>query len=61
MTDDDKGIIKMVRRLDDKEVTVIFNGRGASVSMDKYVGRIDEITGEVFDGELAPYRALVLK
>ncbi|MBQ2981133.1 MAG: alpha amylase N-terminal ig-like domain-containing protein [Lachnospiraceae bacterium] len=61
MTDDDKGIIKMVRRLDDKEVIVIFNGRGASVSVDKYVGRIDEITGEVFDGELAPYRALVLK
>ena len=59
-TDDKNGLIEMVRKLGDKEVTVVFNGGNEEVSLDKYKGKIDLIAEEMFGGELAPYRAVIL-
>ena len=57
-TDDETGLIEMVRKLGDSQVTVLFNGRGEAVSLERYNGQIDAITGEKFDGELAAYSAV---
>ena len=60
-TDDETGMIEMVRRLGDTQVTLVFNGGDKAISLKQYKGMVDKITGETFEGELAPYRALVIK
>lgn len=60
-TDDEAGIIEMVRGLGDEQITVVFNGGEESVSLEQYSGAKDLITGEEFVGELPPCRALVVK
>lgn len=58
-TDDENGLIEMVRTLVGKEVVAVFNGRNKSVSLSEYSGMKDLITGEVFSGELGSYGAVL--
>ena len=60
ITDDESGMIDIVRRLDDTEVRVIFNGKNQPISLKQYSGMMDKITGEEFDGELLAYSAVVI-
>ena len=58
-TDDESGMIEMVRKLEDKEIRVIFNGKNQLLSLNQYKGMEDKITGEIFAGEVAPYSAVL--
>ncbi len=60
-TDDEQGIIKMTRKFGDMTVTVIFHGKEACVNMDEYKGYTDVITGQVFDGVMKGYTALLFE
>ena len=60
-TDDESGMIEMVRKLDDDQVTLVFNGGDKAISLKQYKGTKDLITDDIFEGELSPYRALVIK
>ena len=59
-TDDETGMIEMVRKLDNTEIKVIFNGRNKPICLDQYSGMTDKITGEAFAGELSAYGAIVI-
>ena len=58
-TDDANGIIKQVRELNDKKITVIFHGKGNQVKLDEYIGSIEALTGQVYDGVVKAYQTLV--
>lgn len=60
-TDDESGIIKMTRQLEDTTVTVVFHGKETPVTLNEYKGCTDLITGEVFEGVLGGYGALLIE
>ena len=60
-TDDETGYIEMVRRADNKEIIAIFNGKDKPIALSKYNGQKDLITGEIFDGELVSYSAVLFE
>ena len=59
VTDDEKGLITMVKKLDGKEITVVFCGKSEGAKLSQYSGMQELITGKVFEGELGAYGAAV--
>ena len=59
VTDDEKGLITMVRRLDGKDVTVVFCGKSEGVNLSQYSGMQELITDNVFEGTLEGYGTAV--
>ena len=58
-TDDEKGLITMVKRLDGKEVTVVFCGKSEGANLPQYSGKQELITEKPFEGTLEGYGAAV--
>ena len=58
-TDDETGVIEMVRKLGDKEIAVVFNGGNEAVSLQQYSEKVDLVTDTVFSGELVPNSAVI--
>lgn len=61
VTDDENAIIKMVRELQGKRVTVVFHAGDKDVCFEEYKGCVDCLTGETFDGNLRGYHALLFE
>lgn len=59
VTDDEKGLITMVRRLEGKDVTVVFCGKSEGVNLSQYSGMQELITDNVFEGTLEGYGTAV--
>ena len=59
--DDETGLIRMVKCLDGKEVTLLFHGKEGSVSLPDLARLRDAITGEIFSGTLTGICAAVLQ
>lgn len=57
--DDEKGLITMVKRLDGKEVTVVFCGKSKGANLPQYSGKQELITEKSFEGTLEGYGAAV--
>ena len=60
-TDDEHSLIQMTRKLENTTLTVIFHSTENAVTLDKYKGCTDLITGEVFDGVLDGYEVLLVE
>ena len=59
-TDDDNGILKIARELDDEKVTIIFNCKNGDFKVDEYIGVADILNDIPFDGLLKAYGVAVL-
>ena len=60
-TDDETGLIEMVRVLNGAQITVVFNGGDEEILLEKYSGQNEAIRCDKFDGRLAPYSAGVFE
>jgi glycosidase len=58
-TDDEKGLITMVKRLEGKEVTVVFCGKSKGANLPQYSGTQELITEKPFEGTLEGYGTAV--
>ena len=56
---DAEGLIRVTRRLEGREVTLVFHNKAGSLSLPELAGKTDAITGQPFDGTLRGIRALV--
>lgn len=59
-TDDENGTIIETRQLDGEEVIMIFHGKREEITLKEYAGKKNILTGDVFDGKLGAYAAVVL-
>lgn len=58
---DDLCLIRITREKDGRRITTLFHAAEGSVQLPELAGKTDLITGQVFDGTLTGFRALVLK
>ena len=58
---DDERIIIMERELEGEGCVCVFNGSDSVHSLDRYKGRMNLITGQIFDGCIKEYEVLLLK
>lgn len=54
--DDDDGLVFM----DQGELLLIFHGRKGTVTLTEHIGSVDLISGQIFDGTIGGYQAVVL-
>ena len=57
---DEAGLVRITRELQGSAVTVIFHAAEGTVFLPELAGKRELLTGEVFDGRVEGYRALVL-
>ena len=58
--DDETGLIRMERRLEDRRVTVLFHTKAGTAGLPELAGRQELISGQRFSGCLGSYEAAVL-
>ena len=58
--DDDAGLIRITRQLDEQEITLVFCAKEGSVELADLAGKTDLLTGKAFDGHIQGITALVL-
>ena len=58
---DDEGLIRISRRLEGKEITLLFHAREGAVQLPELAGRRDLLTGATFSGTIEGITALVLE
>lgn len=59
--DDPAGLIRITRRLENQQITLVFCAKECTVHLPDLAGRTDLLTGSVFDGHLPGPAALVLQ
>ena len=59
-TDDETGLIRMERELEDRRMTILFHTRAGSAALPELHGRENLVTGIPFSGFLGDYEAAVL-
>jgi glycosidase len=57
---DDQGLIRITRRLEGQEVTLLFHGKTGTVRLPELAGKENALTGTAFDGFLTGIAAAVL-
>ncbi len=57
--DDALGLIRVTRELDGQRVTLVFLGKDTTALLPEFDGKTDLITGNVFDGTLTGFSAMV--
>ena len=57
---DDQGLIRITRRLEGQEVTLLFHGKTGTVRLPELAGKENALTGTTFDGFLTGIAAAVL-
>ena len=60
-TDDENGIIIQTREYEDDRLTLVFHGKDGKVMLDELAGKMNLLTGKVFDGCVKGYETLVLQ
>lgn len=60
-TQDDTGLIVMVKRLGNEELTIIFHGKKEPLILPQFAGRYNLITQSIFHGKLAGYDVALLQ
>lgn len=58
---DEAGFIRITRKLDDQELTLLFCAKEQTIMLPALSGKIDLLTGKVFDGNFTGIGAMVLK
>ena len=58
---DDCALIRINRELDEQRITTVFHAAEGTVELPELAGKTDLITGQVFDGTLTGFRALVFE
>jgi glycosidase len=61
LADDDAGLIRITRALDGQKITLVFCTKEAPIHLPDLAGKIDLLTGNLFDGHIRGITALVLQ
>ena len=56
---DDQALVRITRKLEDRRCTLVFHAAEGAVILPDLAGQTDLLTGQVFDGTLTGFRALV--
>lgn len=59
--EDEQNLVEIVRSYHGEHVTMFFHAAGEPVSLPEYQGKVNQITGELFEGSLKPYEVVLFK